>query len=283
MEIRKIAGIALAFTVAVGAFCAPFPFFENTTASAEDAAAQETENTDDTGSSGSDTGSSGSDESPDADVSVHLTPENAALVLPESYEQYLPLTSPSSVAMSEDYIAIADGTTLYLYDRAAGVYETYTPTQGENFPTPSPAIGTISFSDDGTLISVTDDFGEDVGVAAFSVFEFFDNENACAFAHNESVALSVERAAGMERIVVTGTECLEGAEPGQAERHDGCFRAAAYHHISVIALDHPVCFADGVRSGGACGHDAHIGSLSSGTDRDITAGEVADHHRNEER
>ena len=151
MEIRKIAGIALAFTVAVGAFCAPFPFFENTTASAEDAAAQETENTDDTGSSGSDTGSSGSDESPDADVSVHLTPENAALVLPESYEQYLPLTSPSSVAMSEDYIAIADGTTLYLYDRAAGVYETYAPTQGENFPTPSPAIGTISFSDDGTL------------------------------------------------------------------------------------------------------------------------------------
>ena len=52
--------------------------------------------------------------------------------------------------------------------------------------------------------AVADDFGDDIGVAAFSVFEFFEYKYACAFAHNEAVALSVERAAGVERIVIAG-------------------------------------------------------------------------------
>ncbi len=51
--------------------------------------------------------------------------EKAELVLPESYEQYLPLISPVSFAMSEDYITIADGSTLYIYDRAANKYSEY--------------------------------------------------------------------------------------------------------------------------------------------------------------
>ena len=51
-----------------------------------------------------------------------LTGANAALVLPSSYEQYLALKTPSDVAFSEKHIAIADGKTLYLYDRAARRY-----------------------------------------------------------------------------------------------------------------------------------------------------------------
>ncbi len=46
----------------------------------------------------------------------------AALVSPSSYEEYLPLRAPTDVAFSAEHIAIADGGTLYVYDRAEGTY-----------------------------------------------------------------------------------------------------------------------------------------------------------------
>lgn len=41
------------------------------------------------------------------------------LFLPTSYEQYLDLKSPSDFAVNDDYIAIADGNKIYLYDKSA--------------------------------------------------------------------------------------------------------------------------------------------------------------------
>ncbi len=49
----------------------------------------------------------------------------AELVAPTSYEQYLTLTSPQSVAASDGYLAIADGNTLFVYDKADGLYREY--------------------------------------------------------------------------------------------------------------------------------------------------------------
>ncbi len=43
-----------------------------------------------------------------------------SLLLPASYEQYMELTAPSDFVMNDDYIAIADGTHIYLYARGAG-------------------------------------------------------------------------------------------------------------------------------------------------------------------
>ena len=54
-----------------------------------------------------------------------LDTKNAALFLPESYEQYLDLSEPSCVAMSEHYLAVADGQTLYVYDREAKKFDSY--------------------------------------------------------------------------------------------------------------------------------------------------------------
>ena len=49
----------------------------------------------------------------------------AELVAPTSYEQYLALTAPSDVAVCETHTAIADGNSLFVYDRADGVYRRY--------------------------------------------------------------------------------------------------------------------------------------------------------------
>lgn len=61
----------------------------------------------------------------DGENATELTTENADLFLPASYEQYLDMASPSHLAMSEHYVAIADGKTLYVYDRAQGEYSSY--------------------------------------------------------------------------------------------------------------------------------------------------------------
>ena len=47
------------------------------------------------------------------------------LLLPSSYEEYLPISAPSSVAVCENYTAIADGNTLFVYDRQMEEYRTY--------------------------------------------------------------------------------------------------------------------------------------------------------------
>ena len=49
----------------------------------------------------------------------------AELVAPTSYEQYLALTNPQGITACESALAITDGSTIYLYDRADGRYYTY--------------------------------------------------------------------------------------------------------------------------------------------------------------
>ncbi len=60
-----------------------------------------------------------------AHAKAENTPAPAELIAPSSYEQYLALTSPSFVAVTEEYTAIADGNLLYVYDRANEEYLCY--------------------------------------------------------------------------------------------------------------------------------------------------------------
>ena len=52
------------------------------------------------------------------------------LVSPNSYEQYLSLSAPTDVAVSANYTAIADGNTIYVFDRKANAYFKYTHGEG---------------------------------------------------------------------------------------------------------------------------------------------------------
>lgn len=74
--------------------------------------------------------------------------ESAAdLFLPASYEQYLPLERPSDAAMNENYTVIADGSVLYIYDKAAGEYSRY-PHEPLGVPR---NITKLGFTSDGRL------------------------------------------------------------------------------------------------------------------------------------
>lgn len=115
MTIRKSAGCALAATLLLGTVCVIPP--QTTDAQAAVTAQSEP---------------------------AVLTRENASLFLPESYEQYLSLQTPTDVAFTEDYIAIADGSYIYLYDRTENVYHRYEHTTQVE-------ISKLQFSDAGRL------------------------------------------------------------------------------------------------------------------------------------
>ncbi|MBQ3220940.1 MAG: hypothetical protein IJB34_03140 [Clostridia bacterium] len=81
------------------------------------------------------------------------------LLLPASYEEYLPLNAPSGVAVCENYTAIADGNILYVYDRQSAQYRTYEHDEhGENDS--RNIITQVRFDENETLY-FTDDFTSD--------------------------------------------------------------------------------------------------------------------------
>lgn len=80
---------------------------------------------------------------------LSVTEENAELLLPTSYEQYLPLENPANVAMNERYVAVADRYSMYVYDRNAEEYSVYRHIVGDIAA--EVAISIMQFSGDGRL------------------------------------------------------------------------------------------------------------------------------------
>lgn len=119
MVIRKRAGVALAALLALSAAGAAFPLYENTSASADESAVRVS--------------------------SVALTTDNASLFLPASYEEYLPLIEPKSIAINENYIAIADGVYIYVFDRVENRYQQYQHNNTNH------TVSKLQFADNGNL------------------------------------------------------------------------------------------------------------------------------------
>ena len=81
---------------------------------------------------------------------VIINEDNAELHLPESYEQYLPLVNPTYIAVHGDNIAIADGSSIYIYSETEEGKFAYTRYDHEPLNEPTP-VSKIQFSDDGEL------------------------------------------------------------------------------------------------------------------------------------
>lgn len=53
------------------------------------------------------------------------TLQGEQLITPSSYEEYLSLSAPSDVAATDGYIAIADGSSLFVFDKDRGIWQEY--------------------------------------------------------------------------------------------------------------------------------------------------------------
>lgn len=104
---------------------------------------------------------------------VQLDDTSATLFLPESYEQYLSLESPSDVAVCERYIAIAEGSTIYLFDRKEStpvyrIYDHASAHAGVQISKIQFSNGEkLYFSDTGLNFYVLDPEGEELSAAKF--------------------------------------------------------------------------------------------------------------------
>ena len=93
---------------------------------------------------------------------------------------------------------------------------------------------------------------------------------------DKSVAILVERAAGMRGIVVARGKRAHGSESADAHRRDRSFRSAGNHDIRIAALDDPIGVADGVSAGGAGRRGGLVRALGAVADADLTRGQVDD-------
>ena len=84
-------------------------------------------------------------------------------------------------------------------------------------------------------------------------------------------------------VVIAHAERLHVAEAGETAGADGGFRPAADHRISIAELNDAPGFADVVVRGRAGGDDGHVRPHEAVLGGDHAAGDVGDHHRNDER
>ena len=120
--------------------------------------------------------------------------------------------------------------------------------------------------------AVADQLGIDTRAAGLRVVELLEHDAACAFAHDETIAIAVIRTRGLLRPVVEARrQGAAGAKARQRKAIDRQFGAAGDHHIGVAKRDQPAGVADRVRAGRAGGDDRVIWALEIVGDRNLAA------------
>lgn len=131
--------------------------------------------------------------------------------------------------------------------------------------------------------SATDDFAKDVGTARLGVLEFLEDEDGATFAHDEAVARSAERSACGLRAFVARGESGHGVETTDTGRDDSGFATTGHDGVSLAQSD----VVEGIDHGvvGACARAlrGEVRSTESVANGNLSSGDVANEHRNEER
>ena len=131
--------------------------------------------------------------------------------------------------------------------------------------------------------AVANNFGDDLRATLLGELQFFQDQDARAFADDEAVAVLVPGTAGVMRIVVARGQRAHGGKSADAHGSDGGFGAAGNHHVGVAVLDDARGIANGMRAGGAGGAGGLVRALGVMADADLAGGEIDDGRGNEER
>jgi hypothetical protein len=98
---------------------------------------------------------------------------------------------------------------------------------------------------------VAEQFGVDLRAARARVLEILEDEDRARLAHDEPVALRVERPAAALGVVVPARERPHRAEPRDADARDRGFRPAGEHHVRAAQPDRIEALPDRHVRGGA--------------------------------
>ena len=130
--------------------------------------------------------------------------------------------------------------------------------------------------------AVANDFSQDRSVALASVFQLFQDQDACAFADDKAVAVLVPRPAGFFGIVIARGKSAHSRESANTHGSDCGFRAAGYHDIGVVVLNDAEGIADGMCAGSAGRSGSFIGSLCTIAHGNVPSRQIDDCRGNEE-
>src|SRR5579883_107270 len=130
---------------------------------------------------------------------------------------------------------------------------------------------------------ITGHFGQNRCAAAARLLQLFEHQNSRAFAHDETVPLSIPGAGGPFGLVVTLRQRSHGREAADSHRRDTRLRAAADHRVGVAALNEPERIADRVGTGSAGGGGGRIRALCASANRNVTGSEIDNGRRDEKR
>ncbi len=131
--------------------------------------------------------------------------------------------------------------------------------------------------------AIAGDFGKNRSAALSGVFEFFEHQNACAFAHHKAVAIFVPGTAGFFGIVIARGKRAHGGESANSHRRNGCLGAAGDHHIRVVVLNDAERISYRVGAGGAGGRRRLVRSLGAEPHGNMAGRKIDDGGRNKKR
>ena len=131
--------------------------------------------------------------------------------------------------------------------------------------------------------AIAGNFGEDGRAAPFGVLEFFEHQDARAFAHDEAVAIFIPGTAGFFGIVIARGKGAHGGESADAHGSDGRLGAAGNHHVGVVVLNDAERISDGVGAGGAGGGRGFVRTFGAEAHGHMAGGKIDDGGWNEER
>ena len=131
--------------------------------------------------------------------------------------------------------------------------------------------------------AVADELGVDPRPALGRVLELLEHENGARLAHDEAVAIGLERPARVLWVVVSLRERAHGAETGDPDPRDRRLAATGEHDVGAAEADRVEAVADRHRRGGAGGALGGERAFRAELDRDPGGAHVRDDRGDRER
>ena len=132
--------------------------------------------------------------------------------------------------------------------------------------------------------AIAANFGINFRATRFGVLVFFQNNDACALAHNETVAVCVIGTAGRFGVIATfGRQRLTRVKARNADLGNRRFGTTGNHHVRITVFDHARRITDGMRARRTRGHNRMVRAFKSMTDRNVARDQVDQSTGNKER
>ena len=101
------------------------------------------------------------------------------------------------------------------------------------------------------IVPVACQAAKDLSTSFACVFFCFQDDSAATFAHDEAVAVCIERSACRQRIRIF-RKCLRLCQSGHDDRAVSAFAADYQYHVCLSGVEQHCCNADGISTGRAC-------------------------------